>query len=186
MSLADAQAFIFPTGVRTTYHRLGLVVASLRDRLGRSHLVSVATACNGAVNRRHQESKAMAYLQSLDEHTLKDIGINRWEIVTAVRGTRSGRIRRRKWKAIADTLAVRRRLATHVILVLLAAVILAGCGQGKWDARNGIFTLPFGAASAPRVTGRTATALAIPPALGRGRGILVQEAQMFPATDSSQ
>ncbi len=157
MSLADAQAFLFPTGVRTTYHRLGLAVASLGDRLGRSHLVSVATACIGAVIGWRQERKTIAQLQSLDDHSLKDIGINRWEIVTAVRGTRSGRIRRRKQKAIADTLAVGRRLATHVILVLLAAVILAGCGQGKWDARNGVFTLPFGAASASRVTGHTAT-----------------------------
>lgn len=186
MSLADTQAFIFPTRVRTTHNRLGLAVASLRDRLGRSHPVSFATACIGAVNRRRQESKAIAYLQSLDDHSLKDIGINRWDIVTAVRGTRSGHIRRRKWKAIADTFAVQRRLATQVILVLLAAVILAGCGQGKWDARNGIFTLPFGAASAPRVTGRATTALAIPPAHNFGRGVSMQEARIFPATDSSQ
>lgn len=157
MSLADTQAFIFPTGVRTTYHRLGLAVASLGDSLGRSHLVSLATACIGAVNHRQQESKAIAYLQSLDDHSLKDIGINRWEIVTAVRGTRSSHIRRRKWKAIADTFAVQRRLATQVILVLLAAVILAGCGQGRWDARKGVFTLPFGAASASPVTGHTDT-----------------------------
>ncbi len=158
--------------------------ASIARRIGRSIAVDLPTAYLGAANRWRQERKAISHLQSLDDHLLKDIGVNRCEIAAKVRGPKAGR--RCAWDTPDGTRPSQRRRKMVLIPLLLVAGILSGCSNGTWDARNGIFTLPFGAASAPRVTDRSATALAIPPGLDRGRGFLVQEAQIFPATDLSQ
>ncbi len=184
MSIADAQTVIFQARGWKWEGGDWRTAASIAGRIGRSIAVDLPAAYLGAAIRRRQERKAISHLHFLDDHLLKDIGVYRRQIATKVRGPEAGR--RREGKATTHTFPSRGRRKIGLIPLLLVAGLLSGCAKGTWDARNGIFTLPFGAASAPRVTGRTTTALAIPPALGRGRGIIVQEAQIFPTTDLSQ
>ncbi len=155
MSIADAQTVIFQ--VRGWKWEGGdwRTAASITGRIGRSIAVDLPTAYLGAAVRRRQERKAISHLQSLDDHLLNDIGVYRSEIATKVRGPKAGR--RCAWDTPDGTRPSQRRRKMVLIPLLLVAGILSGCGQGKWDARNGVFTLPFGAASAPRVTGHTAT-----------------------------
>ncbi len=184
MSIAYAQTVIFQARGRKREGGHWRTAASIAGRIGRSIAVDLPVACHGAVIRWHRERKAITHLQSLNDHLLKDIGVYRCETATKVREPEAGR--RCAWDATEGTFPSPKRLKTGLIPLLLVAGILSGCANGTWDARNGIFTLPFGAASAPRVTGRTTTVLTIPPALGRDRSIIVQEAQIFPATDLSQ
>ncbi len=184
MSITDAQTVIFQ--VRGWKWEGGdwRTAASIAGRIGRSIAVDLPAACLGAAIRRHRERKAISHLQSLGDHLLKDIGVYRCEIATKVHGPEAGR--RRAWDAAEGTFPSPKRLKTGLIPLLLVAGLLSGCANGTWDARNGIFTLPFGAASAPRVSGRPVTALAIPPAPTFGRGVSMQEARNFPATSLSQ
>ncbi len=184
MSIAYAQTVIFQARGGKPEGGHWRTAASIAGRIGRSIAVDLPAACLGAVIRWHRERKAITHVQSLNDHLLKDIGVYHCEIATKVRGPEAGR--RCAWDATEGTFPSRRRRQIGLNPLLLVAGILSGCARGTWDARNGIFTLPFGAASAPRVTGRATTALTIPPTLGRGHGIIVQEAQIFPATDLSQ
>ncbi len=65
----------------------------------------------------------------------------------------------------------------RVIIALGAAVVLAACAQGKWDAGRTSYSFSFDSGLSAPVTSRRAEPLATPPAMFDGNGLLVQDAQ---------
>ncbi len=65
----------------------------------------------------------------------------------------------------------------RVITVLCAAVVLAACAQGNWDANRTTYSFSFDSGLSAPVKSPVAALLATPPAIFDGHGLLVQEAR---------
>ncbi len=64
----------------------------------------------------------------------------------------------------------------RVIIALCAAVVLAACAQGNWDANRTTYSFSFDSGLSAPVKSRAAEPLATPPVMFDGRGLLAQEA----------
>ena len=65
----------------------------------------------------------------------------------------------------------------RVITALCAALLLAACAQGNWDANRTTYSFSFDSGLSEPVKSLRAEPLAMPPAMFDGNGLLVQEAQ---------
>ncbi len=65
----------------------------------------------------------------------------------------------------------------RVIIAFCAAVMLAACAQGNWDANRTTYSFSFDSGLSVPVKRLEGEPLATPPAMFDGHGLLVQEAQ---------